>query len=186
MARRATGGKLPGMQTRAAPLAAVLLATLALLPGCSGGGSSSRGGDVTRPGGGGAAGGRRDARPARKPRSPITFAECSEHPCMLHPGRGRYHQCLNPVGGRCVHYGPPCAPADACMRDPSTASYRTCEAVRAGECDRFGAACQPADRCMLDPSVGMHRVCDETQAGSCRRFGDPCTPAAATSTRPRE
>src|SRR5690606_7511912 len=124
--------------TSRALLAPAALAAAVLLAACPSGPSGAGGPDGARGGSAGTAGqgkGRAEGPPPRKKRRPITFAPCSERPCMLHAGRGRYHECLNPTGGRCSHFGAPCAPAGGCMRDPASSTYRTCEKVRGGECD---------------------------------------------------
>lgn len=159
----------------------VLLSVTVLLAACSGGGGGPdpvRGGKVSGQGGASNAAG--DKSSPRKPRvkRPITFADCSAAPCMLHAGRGRYHSCLNAAAGQCFHYGSACTPSDPCVRDPATSGYRECRKSRDGECLEFGAACEPRDRCMIDSRDGVHRMCEDAQAGTCRRFGAPCVPKA--------
>jgi hypothetical protein len=154
---------------------AALLSSLAIaLAACGGAGPAATGtrsaAQSAQPGGNPA------PRRAPGPSRPMTFAPCPAAPCMLHAGRGRYHQCLHAGAGLCFHYGAPCAPADSCMLDAASAQYRKCQRVLGGECAEFGAACEPGGRCMLDPRDGVHRTCDQVSGGKCQRFAAPCTP----------
>jgi hypothetical protein len=155
------------------PLVAATL--VAVLAACSSSASGPK--QPTPPAGDGAG----DETPVRPP-APVEGIACEEGPCMLHPGTGNHHECLNPSAGGCFQFGRRCLPASLCLPD-GAGVYRQCAEPDEGRCLRFGDPCEPAGRCVFDAATRKYRTCEELDAGRCQRFGAPCKPGPPAAAR---
>lgn len=110
-----------------------------------------------------------------RPPPPVEGIACEDGPCMIHPGTGDYHECLNAGAGTCYQYGRLCLPASGCVLD-ADGVYRKCLEPDEGRCDKLGDPCEPARRCAFDRAARRYRSCEKLEDGKCLSFGAPCQP----------
>jgi hypothetical protein len=156
-------------------LAATAAFALVLAAGCSGKSTGAKSPTAAKPTAPGDAG----ATPPKRPPPPVEGVACSDGPCMVHPGSGNHHECLNAAAGVCFQFGRRCFPTDKCVPD-AAGVYRSCDQVGEGSCLTFGVVCEPARRCAFDPATRTYRTCEKLDAGKCSRYGATCEPAPAS------